>query len=189
MKREYKIKKIFYAIGLLLILMTLKPFSCSFNSTTVWTVSGTTIFNGTPDAGTTIKLAAFYGYIDSLVSNVVTVTDGGAFSLDIDASELEPDEEDRIWLNMWEDDNLNNEIDIGENWVYLVPEPDCPVWVNSINDCYFIWFNEGKNGCIVYHGKGWNVLIEFFGFEGVGKYKSVIGAVLTGARITNDPSF
>ena len=180
-------KRTFYFIGLLLILMTLKPFSCSFNSTAVWTVSGTTIFNGTPDAGTTIKLAAFY--IDNfLVSNVVTVTDGGAFRLDIDASELEPEEEDWISVLMWEDDNLNNEKDRGERTFDLEPKPDCPVWRTPDRFCSFFWFNEGQNGCIAYHGKGWNVPIEIFLFD-LNKYKSVTGAVLTRARITNWRSF
>ena len=56
-------KKIFYLIGLLLLLMTLKPFSCMVDFlddpvpfVTEWTVSETTKFNGTPDAGKTIKL-------------------------------------------------------------------------------------------------------------------------------------
>jgi hypothetical protein len=40
--------------------MTLKPFLCLFNPTSVWTISGTIIFNGTPNAGTTVKLAARY---------------------------------------------------------------------------------------------------------------------------------
>ncbi len=90
---------------------------------------------------------------------------------------------------MWEDNNLNNERERGEEKYYLDPELDCPVWVNPDNECYFVWFNEGQNGCIAYHGKGWNVPIDIFLFGEVGRYKSVTGAVLTGARITNWRSF
>jgi hypothetical protein len=114
-------KKIFYLIGLLLILMTVNPFSCTVNTTTEWTVSGITIFNGAPGGGTTIKLAAFFrdgvnpNYTYLIVSNVVIATDGGDFSLDIDTSYIDPAGPDRIVLFMWKDDNDNDVLDSGEN--------------------------------------------------------------------------
>ncbi len=176
--------------------MTLKPFSCSFNSTTLWTVSGTT-FSGTPDAGP-LKLAAFFTGENSeitehsiLVSNVVAVTYGGAFSLDINASTLEPSDNDNIYLKMWNDDNLDDSKDSGETQYRLVPaQGDCPVFGNaqdldtwldlSVGNASFEWYDEG-GGCILsLHDKGWNV-------DKGGLFtsaESVDTAKLTGARIT-----
>lgn len=193
-------KKIFYLIGLLLILMTLKPFSCTVNLTTGWTVSGTTIFNGTPDAGTTLKLAAFFTGEDTvitehsiLVSNVVTATDGGAFSLDINASELKPGEHDSIYLKMWYDVDLDDLRDSGEGQKTLEPAPGgCPVFGDArerdfvdlnVGSCSFVWYDEG-GGCILHlYDEGWNVETSWLVAE------SVDTAVLTGARITNRYSF
>ncbi len=186
-------KKVFYLIGILLIIMTVNSCSIDIFGTPdypiiyVWTVGGETIFNGTPDVGTTVKLAAF-----GAASNVVTVTDGGAFSLDIDARGLEPVKDDTIRLRMWEDDNVNNEIDSGERTYGLEPAPgDCPVFGKAregdsglgISDCQFIWFDE--NNYFSGWSAGWNVRLDGL-FDG---YKSVYKANLTGARITNDRSF
>jgi hypothetical protein len=176
-------KKIFYLIGLLLfVLMTLKPFSCTIFLTTEWTVSGITIFNGTPAVGTTIKLVALYrGLWDGDLSNVVTVTDGGAFSLDIDASGKKPREEYTIDLYMWEDDNLNNVRDTGEYYYGLEAATGCPVFDD---DCEFVWHDDLGAGCgPILTDEGWNVDNSWISEE------SVDTAQLTEARITNKSSF
>ncbi len=201
-------KNIFYLIGLLLILIAANLFSCSFlddpfnrpevPEIKMWTVSGTTIFDGTPGAGTTIKLAAFFAdgespnYTYLTVSNAVTATDEGAFSLDIDASNLKPVEGDDIYLRMWEDDNLNNEYDSGEISYRVEPAPGgCPVFGDAndivemygLNFCSFSWREENS----VWGGlstNGWNVVRSDLGND-----ESVYTAVLTGARITNHLRF
>jgi len=182
-------KKIYYIIELILFIIIINPFACSINQnlTTAWTVSGTTIFNGTPPGGTTIKLAGFFSKHNQsvsrvIVSNVVTATHLGEFSLDIDASGLDPDDFDEIELIMWEDDNNNDLEDLGEKWYDTEPASGgCPVFGDDPISCTFMWHDTW--GCIFEWDKGWNVS------KGFDPDESVDTAVLTGARITNENSF
>jgi hypothetical protein len=182
-----KQNKIFYIVELLLILMIVNPFSCSINLTNAWTVSGTTVFNGTPPVGKTIKLAGLlehdYKFTGLIVSNVVTITNGGGFSLDIDASDLNTVDYDKIELIMWVDDNNNDTVETGEKYYYTEPASGgCPVF-DSSTSCTFVWY-DSKSGCIVIHAKGWNVYMRFLYTE-----ESIDTAVLTGALITNNHTF
>jgi hypothetical protein len=158
-------------------------------------LSGTTTFDGTPPGGTTIKLAGFYSKQNQsgpriIVSNVATATDGGEFSLYIDASDLNPVDYDDIELKMWEDDNNNDLVDPGERDYYTEPAPGgCPVFGDE-GYCQFEWHDK-KSRCISEYDKGWNVEKRIYNEEeGLScTSESVDTTVLDGARITNSWSF
>lgn len=190
-------KKIYYIVELLIFIIIINPFSCSVNLTTTWTVSGTRIFNGTPPAGTPIKLAGFFENYDYqnpvIVNNVVNVTHVAHFHLDIDASSLDPDDYDKIELKMWEDDNNNDSEDSDERSYITEPAPGgCPVFGEASDYfgdyCEFVWHDE-KSGCIVTQYKGWNVKGKYSQSDSSCSSESIDTAVLTGASITNRNSF
>ena len=158
--------------------------------TETWTVAGTVSFDGTPSG--TVKLAAFYQGQDTfsdttsgaIISNVVTATDGGAFSLDIDASGQAPADLDTIRLIFWIDSNDDGAFDSTEDWRSVEPTDGCPVWDPTTYGlfCWFYYYDEADS-LLTGASKGWNVYQDLLTLETVDE------ATLTGATIQNWLSF
>jgi len=159
-----------------------------------WTIAGEVILNGEPSAP--VRFAGFYTSCHDFfyaartcapcgpARQVTTVADlgvaGGEFSLCFDVASLAPDRGHYIYLILWADANDNGCFDPGEDWKYVIPLSDDPVFAGA-NDCvyYFDVCADQQKGTQA----GWNLS------RGLEMYAPVDLASQHGARLANETAW
>jgi len=101
----------------------------------------------------------------------------GAFTIDVDVSDLRPSRGHYIYLILWADANGNDDFDVGEEWKYVIPLYDDCIFQRA-TDCVY-YYDECANERTGTEG-GWNQSV------GLERYVPVARAPRDGARLCND---
>jgi hypothetical protein len=170
------------------------PCATLHQSPSRWTISGELILVGDPPAP--IMLAGFYTCCNDfyyaaqtirtcrparLVTDVIPLSgERSEFKLMFDVESIDPARGHYIYLILWADANGNGSYDPGEEWKYVIPLYDDPVF-GGATDCvyYFDEQADARKGTL----RGWN---QSAGLE---QYVPVDLACHDGARLANETAW
>ena len=159
-----------------------------------WTIAGEVVLIGEPSAP--VRLAGFYTSCHDFfyaarpdspcgpARRVTTVADlgvfGGEFSLCFDVASLAPDRGHYIYLILWADANDNGRFDPGEDWKYVIPLYDDPIFTGASDCVYCFDVSPDEQDGVT---PGWNLS------RGIESWTPVELAAQLGARLANETAW